>query len=175
MNSSIAPTTPPPSRPELICPGELWQRLIVSLRERGHHGHRESGAYLLGQRVNDEARIAQFVLYDDLDPHSLDTGIVHFDGRYYGALWERCRGSGLVVVADVHTHPFGSRQSLSDRAHPMVAAAGHVALILPRFAMGDAPIEDIGMYRYLGAQRWHTVPIRERTRFLQIDHGGIFA
>jgi hypothetical protein len=75
-------------------------------------------------------------------------------------------------VADVHTHPFGSQQSLSDRAHPMIAARGHIALILPRFAMDEAALEEIGMFRYLGAKRWHTVPVRERAGFLQIEAEG---
>jgi proteasome lid subunit RPN8/RPN11 len=175
MNSFIAPTMPPQSRPELISAQELWQRLLLALRERGYQGRRESGAFLLGHRTESESRISEFVLYDDLDPHSLDRGIVHFDGRYYGALWERCRRTGLIVVADVHTHPFGSQQSLSDRTHPMIAMAGHIALILPRFAMDDAPREEIGMYRYLGAQRWHTVPARERARFLDIESSGASA
>lgn len=175
MNSFTAATMPPRSPPELTCPGELWNRLLTQLRERGQHGERESGAFLLGQRPNQQAGISEFVLYDDLDPHSLDRGIVHFDGRYYGALWERCRRASFIVVADVHTHPFGSRQSPSDRAHPMISAAGHIALIIPRFAMGVATKEEIGMYRYLGARRWYTVPIRERASFLQIDAGGIAA
>jgi proteasome lid subunit RPN8/RPN11 len=173
MNSFIVPTTPPPPPPELICSGVLWRELIHGLRERGHHGERESGAFLLGQRANSQARILEFVLYDDLDPHSLDRGIVHFDGRYYGALWERCRRTGLIVVGDVHTHPFESQQSESDRAHPMIAAAGHIAVIIPRFAISAPRMEEIGMFRYLGARRWHTVPIRERPDFLQIDNGDI--
>src|ERR1700731_2664634 len=89
MNSFTAATMPPRSPPELTCSGELWNRLLTQLRERGQHGERESGAFLLGQRPNQQAGISEFVLYDDLDPHSLDRGIVHFDGRYYGALWER--------------------------------------------------------------------------------------
>lgn len=175
MNSFIATTMPPRSPPELTCTSELWQRLILALRERGHHGERESGAFLLGQRTAGVARIAEFVLYDDLDPHSLDRGIVHFDGRYYGPLWDRCRHSGQIVVADVHTHPFGSRQSMSDRAHPMIAAAGHIALIIPEFAMHFPPLEEIGMYRYLGSRRWQTVAIEERITFLQIGNEGVYA
>lgn len=173
MNSSVVQTTPPPSLPELSCSSALWRQLLDVLRERGQHGKRESGAFLLGERTNSHSRILQFEAYDDLDPHSLDRGIVHFDGRFYGALWERCRQSGLLVVADVHTHPFGSGQSPSDRTHPMIAAASHIALILPRFAMGQLPLEEIGMYRYLGARRWHTVPITERANFLLIDDGGV--
>lgn len=173
MNSFIAPTTPRPSPPELICSGALWQRLLIALRERGRQGQRESGAFLLGRPAGGPARICEFVLYDDLDPHSLDRGIVHFDGRYYAALWQQCERTGLAVVADVHTHPFGPQQSLSDRAHPMVATAGHIALILPRFAMDEIlRREDIGMYRYLGARRWFTVPVRDRVNFFEIDATG---
>jgi proteasome lid subunit RPN8/RPN11 len=172
MNSFIAPTTPRPSQPKFLCAEALWQRLLVALRERGQQGRRESGAFLLGRRSEDQARICDFALYDDLDPHSLDRGIVHFDGRYYGALWQQCQRTGLTVVADVHTHPFDAEQSASDRAHPMIATAGHLALILPRFAMGVAPREEIGMYRYLGARRWYNVPARERAGFLGIDNAG---
>jgi proteasome lid subunit RPN8/RPN11 len=172
MSSSTVQTTPPRLPRELYCPSGLWQGLIESLRDRGHGGKRESGAFLLGDRDDARARITDFVLYDDLDPHSLDRGIVHFDGRHYGALWEHCRRSGLSVVADVHTHPFGSMQSLSDRAHPMISAAGHIALILPNFAMDEMRLDEIGIYLYLGAKRWQTVPVRERARFLRLQSGG---
>ena len=171
MNSSIVPTTPRRSPRELHCPSTLWNRLLALLRLRGHQGRRESGAFLLGTRDEAGARITEFVLYDDLDPHSLDTGIVRFDGRYYGALWERCRHNGTSVVADVHTHPFGSVQSPSDRAHPMISKAGHVALILPYFAMREISITDIGIYHYLGAKCWCTLPVGEREAFLQLKAG----
>jgi hypothetical protein len=163
------------SRPELTCRCDLWEKLLTQLRERGHHGKRESGAFLLGRLVKDTSQVTEFVLYDDLDPQSLDRGIVYFDGRYYGVLWERCRQTGFVVVADVHTHPAGSEQSPSDRAHPMVATVGHIALIIPRFAMGAIAIKEIGMYRYLGARRWRPVPPRKRSRFLQVDSREIMA
>lgn len=173
MSFYTAPTTMRRPPPDLSCSFGLWQHLLEQLRERGHFGGRESGAFLLGQAAQEVRRVSQFVLYDDLDPHSLDRGIVHFDGRYYGALWERCRVASLMVVADVHTHPFGSEQSVSDRAHPMIASEGHIALIIPEFATGNVPMEEIGMYRYLGGRRWHTVPVAERATFLQLDSGGL--
>jgi hypothetical protein len=110
----------------------------------------------------------RLILYDDLDPHALDTGIVHFDGRYFGALWDICKRRHLSVIADVHVHPGGSGQSGSDHAHPMISRAGHIALILPNFAR--APIEPsaIGICRYLGNKRWHSVPPAARRAFLHI-------
>ena len=155
-------------RHELSCSWFLWRRLIAGLRERTRNGARESGAFLLGRRRNGRARITEYVLYDDLDPDSLDTGIVHFDGRYFGALWDMCKERGLMVVADVHTHPYGSEQSDSDRANPMISRVGHLALILPRFAASPIRRTEIGMYRYEAAKKWHMVPADKRRRFFHI-------
>jgi hypothetical protein len=156
-------------RHELSCSWLLWRRLIGKLRERGQDETRESGAFLLGfQKPGRAGRIVDFVLYDDLDPHSLDTGIIRFDGKHFGKLWAICRARGLTIVADVHVHPGGSTQSASDKADPMVTQAGHLALILPDFARPPVPREDIGIYRYLGNQAWHTVPRMQRRVFFHI-------
>lgn len=163
INRLLAP------RHELSCSWLLWWRLTRRLRERGRNATRESGAFLLGyQQAGAPARITDFVLYDDLDPRSLDTGIIRFDGKYFGKLWAMCRERGLTLVADVHVHPAGSGQSASDRANPMVSQAGHLALILPNFARAPIPREDIGIYRYLGDGKWHSVPRADRRHFLSI-------
>ncbi len=110
----------------------------------------------------------EFALYDDIDPACLDTGIVRFDGRHFGKLWSLCAEKGLRVVADVHVHPGGAGQSASDRAYPMIAQAGHIALILPRFAKPPLPRRDVGLYCYLGGKRWNAVPAGERRSFFHI-------
>ena len=155
-------------RHELSCSWILWRSLLAGLRERGRGCSRESGAFLLGHRDGGRARVTGFVLYDDLDPHCLDSGIVHFDGRHFGKLWAICKERDLDVVADIHVHPGGSGQSESDRMYPMISQAGHLALILPRFARGLQPRSGIGIYRYLGAKRWATVPPAARSTFFHI-------
>lgn len=155
-------------RHELSCSWFVWRRLVGKLRERGLDCSRESGAFLLGRRVGGCAHVIAFVLYDDLDPHALDSGIVKFDGRYFTELWSICKTRRLVVVADVHVHPGSSGQSDSDRDHPMISRAGHIALILPNFASHPQPRRDIGVYRYLGNKRWESIPTSERERFFHI-------
>lgn len=142
----------------LACPERLWHAAIVELRRRGS-GQRESGAFLLGERAPrggiDRRRVREFVYYDDLDPHCLDKGIVVFDGAGFSPLWKLCRQKGLEVVADVHTHPAGARQSDADRRHPMIATPGHFALIVPDFAARVPTSSDLGLYEYRGAHQWH--------------------
>lgn len=170
MNFSIAETMRRLLAPrhELSISWFLWRRLCQRLRERGKNRSRESGAFLLGCRNGGRARIVDFVLYDDLDSHCLDSGIVRFDGRYFGEVWALCKARGLTVVADVHVHPCGAGQSESDRAHPMISRAGHIALILPRFAATPLPCREIGIYRYRGGKRWTAIPVAARRSFFHI-------
>lgn len=155
-------------RHELSCSWLLWRRLLSGLRERGRRGSRESGAFLLGRRRGRRARIVDFVLYDDLDPRCLDSGIVRLDGRYMGSLWDLCRDRGLTVVADVHVHPGSACQSDSDQANPMISRAGHIALVLPRFARPPVERADVGIYLYMGSKRWDVIPAARRHQFLFI-------
>ena len=75
---------------------------------------------------------------------------------------------GLTVVADVHTHPGAADQSGSDRAHPIIARAGHLALIVPNFAAPPVKRETLGIYRYCGGGRWKTVRANHHREFFHI-------
>lgn len=134
------------------CRRSLWLDTLALLRERGR-GHRESGGFLLGRRVDGARTVEAFLPYDDVDPNSL-TGAILFDGSRMDTVWERCRRDGLEVIADIHTHPGGAGQSQTDRDNPMIPEVGHVALIVPNFA--DRPYfpGDIGIYEYQGRRRW---------------------
>jgi hypothetical protein len=68
----------------------------------------------------------------------------------------------------VHTHPGSSQQSESDRAHPMVTRAGHLALIVPSFARQPVRRTEVGLYRYLGGKRWETIQSERRRLFFHI-------
>lgn len=149
----------------LACTSALWRGLLSELERRGQ-GRRESGAFLLGTIRGDRRRIVEFACYDDLDGRCLDSGIVVFDGTWFGPLWERCRTRGLSVVADVHTHRDAPVQSELDRTNPMIARAGHVAIIVANFARHRARASELGLYRYLGEHRWDDWSFeRARQRF----------
>lgn len=170
MNFSIAETIHRLCAPEheLSCSWILWHRLLSDLRQRGRYGKNESGAFLLGERRAGRARIVQFVLYDDLDPTCLRSGIVRFDGRYFGTLWDMCKRRDVSVVADVHTHPEGPDQSDSDRANPMISIPGHIAIIVPRFACAPVRRQQLGIYQYEGSKCWTAVPREKRSEFFHI-------
>lgn len=169
MNFSIAQTLRLLFAPQhkLSCSWFVWRRLIKGLRVRGNNKSRESGAFLLGYKDGQQARIVDFILYDDLDPHCLDEGIVRFNGQFFSELWTACKQRNLSVVADVHVHPYGEQQSQSDQAHPMISRPGHLALILPKFAE-TTQISKIGIYRYLGNKEWETLPQKRRKSFFHI-------
>ena len=164
MTFSILTTMRRLTRPdhELSCSPLVVEALIAELRARGR-GVNESGAFLLGHRNANGSRIESFILYDDLDPHCLNTGIVRIDGRCFGELWERCRTSGLTVVADVHTHPVEAvarKLTPTGLAPADRAPLASSALIVPQFAKPQFAFAKSGIYRYLGDKRWETVDSR---------------
>ncbi len=133
----------------------LWKKLMRELRFRGE-GRRETGAFLLGRRAN--RKVTHFLRYDQLDPGAYDTGIIIFNGDGYIPLWNFCAEKKLQVLADVHTHPGEwTGQSPSDRQHPMIAQEGHLALIIPFYAMNeDQLLEGVGIHEFLGDQNWRS-------------------
>lgn len=131
----------------------LWTGLIKHLCNQGH-GIRESGAFLLGQMTGTDRRVTAFLPYEELQADALQEDYVTLSAESFSKLWTICREHSLSVVADVHTHRFGPQQSRSDKANPMVAIAGHIALIVPRFAQGSIQLEDIGVHIYQGSHRW---------------------
>lgn len=141
------------ARPRLCIARFRWLDLVEELHRRGHNRH-ESGAFLLGAIDGLRRSVESVVFYDDLDPHAYASGVCILEADSFDALWAHCRRTGLSVVADVHTHGGDPRQSLADRENPMIARAGHLALIVPGFARGPIWRHRLGVYQYLGAHRW---------------------
>ena len=139
-------------RPEILCNTAVWCAGVKELKRRAG-GQRESGAFLLGS-IGKVRRIEEFVFYDDIDPNALRNGIVEIDGRQLGDLWVHCRKTGRPVVADIHVHPRDFRQSDTDRANPIMAEEGHIAIILPYFAAQATSPGGIGVYEHLGSRQW---------------------
>lgn len=160
------------SAPLLELPAALWNALIEHLRQQGG-GVRESGAFLLGHKT-DAGRVATgFLLYEQLQADALQGDYVQLDASSFAKLWEVCRAEGLIVVADVHTHPAGPGQSRSDRTNPMVALKGHIALIVPRFATGNPRPRDLGLYVYEGNHRWASYSRSDVERLLRLTDAGV--
>lgn len=156
-SSTVQPTPASSEAPGLHLPVLLWRRLMLALRVKGG-GVRESGAFLLGQRVGALTRVRSFVLYDELDPHAFESGIIRFASGGYSELWKVCRERNLRAVADVHAHPGAwVEQSDSDQRHPMLPEPGHVALIVPNFARHAWwTLEGVGVHEYTGRGSWRT-------------------
>ena len=133
----------------------LWFKLIKQLRKKGAN-RRESGAFLLG--TVGQYKISEFICYDELDPNCLSNGMIEFDGSGYVPLWKYCEDNKLTVLADVHTHPNKwTGQSLLDQKYPMIKQRGHIALIVPEFAIHIFQfLNGVGIYEYLGNSEWKT-------------------
>lgn len=144
-----------------------WDDLIAELGRRAG-GVREAGAFLLASTIGRSTSVARVVYFDDVDPACL-TGGISMKSSAFSALWDICFTEELRVIADVHTHPDDYvDQSDIDKANPMIAAAGHVAVIVPDLAGHTIAAEECGVHIYSGAHRWEPHIGRSAARLLYI-------
>lgn len=150
------------SSPQVRLAQHTFLRLMRELEGRSQH-RREAGAFLLGPTSGQD--ITRVAYYDDLDPTCL-TGGITFHASGYTKLNQLCRDDQVRVIADIHLHPGpGVRQSHTDVAHPMVARAGHLALIAPQFGRGVTRADQLGAH-LKATDGWNT--------FLQSEVADVF-
>ena len=143
-----------PSRPRLEIGLDLWQETVQELGRRGLGGRRESGVFLLGRLREGVPTVVKVAYFDDLDPECL-VGNIHIRASGFSRLWDLCDAEGLRVVADIHTHPGTSvAQSGIDRANPMIAREGHLALIVPDYGTRPVQAREVGVHEYRGERGW---------------------
>jgi proteasome lid subunit RPN8/RPN11 len=149
----------------LRCKPSLWRALLSELDRRGERRH-EAGAFLLGPETSGRREVTDVIFYDDLDPAAYSSGVCVLHAPAFSKLWAACRERGLTVVADVHTHPGLALQSGSDRTNPMVAQPGHIAIIVPDYAVAPVRPPALGIYEYRGQHAWFDRSPRVRRGFL---------
>lgn len=143
--------------PVVVMSRRQWRRLMNDLARRGR-GRRESGAFLLAETPTGNkpasSRVRAWIPFDELDPECLN-GAISMRSQAFGRLWEICNSRSMRVIADVHTHPgSGVAQSPTDAANPMIAQRGHVAIIVPNFAIGRPAPRRTGIHVYRGHRKW---------------------
>lgn len=137
----------------LTCRSRYWREIVAELYRRGQNRH-EAGVFLLGAERDGRREVQSAVYYDDLDPDAYATGVCVLHGDAFAKLWAVCRERKLTVVADAHTHGGQGNQSDADRTNPMVARAGHIAIIVPDFARWPIRRHRMGVYEYRGQHEW---------------------
>jgi len=154
-------------RHRISCARALWARVLAELARRGE-GRHEAGAFLLGRKELGRRTVEEVIYYDELEDGAYSTGVCVLHGDAFARLWERCRQKRLTVVGDVHTHLGVARQSEADRTNPMIARAGHIAVIVPNFARGAIAHEKLGVYEYRGGHEWQDISGARARRYFYV-------
>ena len=143
-----------PGRPRIEIALVLWQETVQELGRRSLGGSREAGVFLLAPAEEGARRVVGVAYFDELDPKCL-IGNIHIRASGFSKLWDLCDAENLRVIADIHTHPSTSvAQSSTDRANPMIAREGHLALIVPHYGTRPVQATEVGVHEYRGDRGW---------------------
>jgi proteasome lid subunit RPN8/RPN11 len=153
---------------QLVVSADVWSSTWLGLRERGQ-GQRETASVWLGKKTGtiEHAHVAVFL--DDL-PGTVGRRLQHRTSRTaIDMLLARARELGMVIVADIHTHPADWVDlSDTDRLHPIEYRIGLLALVLPDFAASRPDLQRVGVHEYVGDGEWTTFRAQEAARRMRI-------
>jgi len=144
------------SQRKLLVREGLWTSTWEGLRVRGW-GRREAACVWVGDREGSIERARDVIFLDDL-PGTVGRPLQHRTSREaVAALLARARDLGMMIVADIHTHPSDWVDlSVVDRAHQIEYRVGLLALVLPHFATTPPTLHEVGVHEYAGDGEWAT-------------------
>lgn len=144
---------------EFVVPLELVHQTLKPLQEAGQ---KQYEAFVLwGGRLADGERTLVFestYVPEQTTSRTKNGLLVVVDGdalfRVNRAFYER----GLILAAQIHSHPTEAYHSDTDDAYPLMTLLGGLSGVVPDFAQGGHDrLDEWAWYRLVGAGEWAAV------------------
>jgi proteasome lid subunit RPN8/RPN11 len=149
----------------VLVPEQLLAKSLAILREAGE-AHRECVVLWLGVRTSTEVMVreAYLPLQEAADDY------FHLPRESIAQLFDVLRERGLMVAAQVHTHPGSAFHSEADDRWAIVRHVGALSLVLPHFARRTTAhsfLRDAAVFRLSNENSWLAVGRGEVDNFVR--------
>lgn len=130
--------------------------------------NKESYVWWAGKFVNDRYANVDLVIFPPKSANSfgnvtLDRNSIHF-------MHSRIRDEGLILLAELHTHPPAAKgQSYLDSINPAATYEGFVSVVIPNFCKGGiGDFSSCYVYRYKNNYSWKEMDTLEKKNLFSI-------
>ncbi len=144
----------------LLIPEVIWQTTLEVFADYATAGV-EAGCFWYGIRDDEKAVVALLGVPRQRNyPQHFE-----IDGDDLAALTEAACASGLVVVAQLHSHP-GNDVNQSPWDDLRVVSQNVFSLVLPNYGEGGCHLRDIGVHRFQ-QDAWTRLPVAAASAAVQ--------
>ena len=142
---------------EFFVPLDLVEDTLTRLRGAGRRGY--EAFVLWGGRVDADDpkrfQITEAYLPEQSTMATENGLLVLVDGEALFRVNRAFHERGLILAAQVHSHPTGAYHSDTDDAYAMVTLIGGLSGVVPDFGVGGLErLEDWAWYRLTGPAEW---------------------
>lgn len=154
---------------EFVVPLELVEDTLARLRQAGEAGYE---AFVLWGGQLDPDDDCRFLLREAYLPEqsTISTGdglLVVIDGEALFRVNRAFHQHGLILAAQIHSHPTAAYHSETDDAYPMVTLLGGLSGVVPDFGKGGIErLEDWAWYRLSRLGEWSPLDTKTTITFL---------
>ncbi len=134
----------------------VWPATLEHFRHCGQ-GRVECVVYWVARQG--ESSVIDEVVHPD---HVSTAWMYEVKPAWLNAFMVGLHARGRTVRAQVHTHCEEAFHSQTDDRWPLVTTPGFLSLVLPRFALADAPRDQLFLAELTGDGSWTSVSVGER-------------
>ena len=150
----------------VIVPKRLVANTLRELAKRGWI-RTERVALWLGQRGEDSVGVREMYV----PKYEATSDYFHIARPAMARLMEHLREAGLMIGAQLHTHPFEAFHSAADDKWAIVRHAGALSVVLPEFAQFTTPenfLQRAKVFTLSVSNNWLEIPHCELHSHLEI-------
>lgn len=140
----------------LHVPIQLIEETVVELRSAGRRGE-ERVVLWLGSKTDSGIEIIE--VFVPLQQTAADYFRIPREGM--AALLKHLRETGLMIAAQVHSHPEDAFHSIADGRWAIIRHVGALSLVLPHFLLNtdrDSFVADAVVFELSPSNEWVEVP-----------------
>lgn len=163
-------STSPAGLSGLTCielPRRLAEEALAHLKYAGREGL-EGVALWAGQRDGHTFRIQRTIIPEQ-DATRTEQGLLYVvNGAELRRINQELYEGGLMLVAQIHSHPSRAYHSDTDDAYPIVTVLGGVSVVVPDFGRKGINLTTWEVYRLQRGQDWAHLSSFEKTALIHL-------
>lgn len=148
-------------------PRSLAEEALAHLKRAGREGL-EGVALWAGQRDGSTFRVQRTIIPEQ-DATRTEQGLLYVvAGAELRRINQELYEAGLMLVAQIHSHPSRAYHSETDDAYPIVTVLGGVSVVVPDFGRKGINLTTWEVYRLQRGRDWAHLSSFEKTALIHL-------
>ncbi|MBI1183584.1 hypothetical protein GC194_04900 [bacterium] len=128
------------------------------------------GVALFAGRIDNDRALVKETIIPEQENGDMEDGLYFSVGqRELKRIARYLYSRGLILIAQIHSHPADAYHSAADDRYPIITELGAISIVVPDFANSPINYLNWAYYRLIGRLQWEKLSNREISKQIKIN------